>query len=151
MTRVANGQAPARREEGGYDRRCEGPVPRQRGELLVEHPHEFRLVQAVHEPPHERTQFDRCRGHWVAMSRHIREQQAADSPCGAARSIINVSAVFRLSERFAVYPRIQAAKRNRARGELAPTPDFHALHMLFRLPAHATIIPAQGAGSNEMR
>src|SRR5258706_5801786 len=80
------------------------------------------------------------------MSRYIREQQAADSARGAARRIINIPAVLRVSVRFAVDPGVQPPEFNAARCELASAPDFHALHVLGRLVAHESIIPGSSFG-----
>ena len=130
MARVADDQATAGSEERGDDRRREGSRPRQRDELLIEQPHKFLLVQAVDEPPHERPQIGcGCRD-GGSVSRHVRQQQAADSARGAARSVINISAALGLAEGFAVDPRVQPAHFNAARGELAVAPDFHAGHVL---------------------
>src|SRR5580658_5341978 len=55
---------------------------------------------------------------------------------------------FRLSERLAVYPRVDAAKFNSLRGELAATPDFHALHMLRRRCTHTEHHTTTGAAGD---
>src|SRR5579863_9212511 len=70
-----------------------------------------------------------------------RQQQAADAARGAARRIINIPAVLRVSVGLAVDPRVQPSEFNAARGELASSPHFHALHVLCRLAAHPGIIP----------
>jgi hypothetical protein len=80
------------------------------------------------------------------MSRHIRQQQAADSARGAARRIINIATVLRVTVRLAVNPRVQPSELNAARCELASTPDFHALHVLGWLVAHESIIPGSSFG-----
>src|SRR5712691_6049500 len=77
----------------------------------------------------------------MSVPRHIRQQEAADSARGAARRIVNVPAVLRVTVRLAVNPRVQPSEFNAARCELASTPDFHALHVLGRLVAHPGIIP----------
>src|SRR5689334_21184337 len=79
------------------------------------------------------------------MSGNIRQQEAADSPRGAARSVVDIAAGLSLTVGLAVDPRVEAAEFHAGRRELAATPDFHALHVLCsmlgrRLAAHQCII-----------
>ena len=53
MTSIADSHAPARLEKRGDDRGSEGPGLRHHRELLIQQPHEFRLIQTVYETPHE--------------------------------------------------------------------------------------------------
>src|SRR5689334_22668666 len=136
MTRVADRETPAGFEKRSDDRGGEDRVPRHGGELPVEQPHEFGLIQTVHEAPHERSQVGRRGRDGVSMTRHVRQQQAADTTCGATGSIINVAARMGLAVRLAVDPGVQSSEFDAARGELATAPDLHALHVLRRLWVH---------------
>ena len=130
MARVADNQSLGGSKKCGHDGRCEGAHLGKRGELLIEQPHKFRLVQTVDESPHERAEIGGGRGDGISVSGHIRQQQARDSAGGAARRVIHVPAALRVAKRFAVDPGVQPAHFHAARGELASAPHFHAGHLL---------------------
>src|ERR1700693_4452505 len=75
------------------------------------------------------------------MPGHVRQQQPADSTSGAAGRVVDIPARLRFSEGFAVNPYLESAEFDALRCELVSTPDFHALHVLFRLRAHGRIVP----------
>src|SRR6185295_20316672 len=95
---------------GDYRSRKSSGIRHHR-KLLVEQPHEFRLIQAVDETPHECAQVRRSSGDWGSMPGHIRQQQTADASGSAAGRIVNIPAVLRISVRLAVDPGVEAAER----------------------------------------
>ncbi len=140
MTGIAHHHPPAWFEESDDNRSGESSVPGKFRELLIEQPDELRLVQAVDEAPHQSPQVGCGRGDRRSMSRDIRQQQAGDPARGAARSIVNVTAMLCIAVGFAVYPHVQPTESYGARGELTASPYLHALHALFWAFAHQQII-----------
>ena len=64
------------------------------------------------------------------MTGNIGEEQAANAAGGASGNIVDVAAELRLAERFAIDPNIEAGQFYSTGGDLATSPDLHALHML---------------------
>ncbi len=144
MPRIADGQAAAgrkkRADHGGGERRR----LRHGDELLVEQAHEFGLVEAVDEAPHQGPQIGGGGGDRGTVPGNVGQQQAGDASGSATRGVVNVSAALRFAKGLAVHPNAQPAHFNVARGQLASTPDFHALHVLCGRLGHDCIIAGHG-------
>lgn len=142
MAGITHGHAAAGFEEGGDDRRCERSGLRQGRELLVEEPNKLGLIQAIDEAPHQRAQVGRGGGDGNPVPRDIRQQQTGDTARRATGRVVDIASVLGIAVGFAVHPRVQTAEGNAFLGELAAAPDFHALHPLLGLFAHAGFYPA---------
>jgi hypothetical protein len=143
MAGVANREPTAGREKGGDDRSREGALTGERSELLVEEADEFSLVQAIHKAAHQGAQIG-CRGsHGFTVTGNIGEEQAADTTGGATRDLVDISATLSLAEWFAVDPDIETGQFDSTGGDLAASPDLHALHMLCGGSRHVSIITAE--------
>ena len=68
MPRVADQQPAAGSEKSGDDSGRERSGARQRHELLIQEPHEFFLVQAIHEAAHQRPQIGRGGSHRIPVT-----------------------------------------------------------------------------------
>jgi hypothetical protein len=136
VSRVTDGQAPAGSKEGRDHRGGESCGLRHCDELLIEQAHEFGLIKAVDEAPHESAQIGGGGGDGGSVSRNICQQQAGDAAGGTTGGVIDVPAALRRAVGLAVNPGVQASHFHAAGGKLASTPHFHALHVLCRLDAH---------------
>ena len=136
MSGVADGHAMRGRKEGGHQRGGKRSLFRKFGKLLIEQADKFGLVQTIDETAHERAQVRGRGGDGVAVARDVGQQQAGDASGGATGSVVNVAAALRFSVRLAENRGIESTERHAARSELAATPDFHALHVLFRVVTH---------------
>src|SRR5580698_5167892 len=137
MTSVANSQAPAGRKESSHNCCGKGSTHRHLGELPVEQTDELRLIQAVHEPPHEVAQIAGCRRDSFSVAGYVGQQQTGDTTCATTGGVIDIAATLRLSVGFAVDPGVEAPEFHAPPGELAASPHFHALHLLCRQLAHS--------------
>ena len=140
MAGVAKRKAPSGLEESGENGGGETAVARKLGKLLVEQAHDFFLVQAIDEAPHQRAQVGCGGSDGVAVAGNVGEKQAADASAGATGNVIHIAAALRFAERLAVNPNVQAAQFDAAGSELAAAPNFHALHVLRGRIRHRCII-----------
>ena len=98
--------------------------------MLVEEPDKLSVVEPVHEAAHQRPEIRGGGGDGTAVSGHIGQEQTADTAGGATGSVVNIAAVAGIAVGLAIDPGIQSPKLHAARGQLATTPNFHALHLL---------------------
>src|SRR5450432_923175 len=129
MTGIAYGQAATGSEKSGYNRGGESSGPRHAGKLLIEQADKLGLIEAVHEATHEGAKIRSCGSDGISMAGNVREKQASDASGGATGCVVNVSTALGFAVRLAKDPGFQAAKLHAARGELAASPDLHALHV----------------------
>ncbi len=115
----------------------------ERGELLVEKADEFFLVEPIDKAAHQGAQVG-CHGSdGFAVAGNIGEEQAADATGSATRDVVDIAAALGLAERLAIDPDIETGQFDATGGELAASPDLHALHVLCGGVRHGGIINAE--------
>src|SRR5580704_4294663 len=143
MAGIAKGEPTTGCEKGGDDRRREGALTGERGELPVQEADEFFLVQAIYKAAHQGAQIG-CRGSdGFAVAGNIGEEQAANATGGATRDVIDVAATLGLAEWLAIDPNIETGQFDSTGRDLTAAPDFHALHVLDGGSGHVSIIAAE--------
>ena len=143
MTSIAKSEPTAGCEKGGDDRRREAALTGQRGQLLIQEPDEFSLVQAIHKAAHQGAQIG-CHGSdGYAVAGNIGEEQTANAARGATRDVVDVAATLSLTEWFAIDPDIQTRQFDSTGRDLTASPNLHALHVLCGGSRHVGIITAE--------
>src|ERR1700674_1648861 len=84
---------------------------------------------------------------WPALQRESRRvgakkgvTPAGEKPGTETRRVVDISPALRLAERLAVHPHVESRQFDTAGGELAASPDLHALHLLLGRIRHGAII-----------
>jgi hypothetical protein len=140
MARIAKREAASRCEESRDNSGGETAMAGKSGELFIEQANQFCLIEAIDEAAHQGAQVGCRGGNRGPVAGNVGQEQAADAAGGAAGDIIDIASPLGLAEWLAVDPNIQPTQFDTARGQLAPAPHLHALHVLRGQTAHAGII-----------